>query len=132
MNRRSFFQLFIGGAGFLAIAATLKSNNAWAQERRRGGGAAAAAGPVLVDPASAAAKQVNYVHKHSDLKDKTLMTERAGVKWTDQKCTNCSFYQKHDKDNKVGALAVGGCTMPFAAGKVVADAGWCMTWAKKA
>ena len=130
MNRRDFFQLFIGGAGLLTLATTLKPSQLKAEERRRSGGAAAA-GPVLVDPAAPAAKQVNYVHKHSDMKDKALKVERSGVKWDDQKCTNCSFYQKRDKDNKIGAMAVGGCSMPFASGKVIADAGWCMTWAKK-
>jgi hypothetical protein len=59
------------------------------------------------------------------------MQDRQGVKWADQKCTGCSFYLKRDKDNKVKGMSVGGCSMPFAAGKVVADAGWCVTWAKK-
>jgi hypothetical protein len=131
MNRRDFFQLFIGGAGLVALANTFKPAQAKAEERRRGGGSAAAAGPVLVDPNSADAKQVSYVHKHSDIKDKKVQLDRQGVKWVDQKCVGCSFYQKRDKDNTVAGMAVGGCAMPFATGKVVADAGWCMTWAKK-
>ena len=130
MNRRNFFQLFIGGAGLVALATTLKPLQATAEERRRGGGAAAA-GPVLVDPNSAEAKQVNYIHEHKDLKDKSVMKDTQGVKWADQKCEGCSFYEKRDKDNKVGARSVGGCKMPFATGKVVASTGWCTTWAKK-
>ena len=131
MNRRDFFQLFIGGAGLAALVSTLKPSQANSQERRRGGGAAAAAGPVLVDPKAADAKQVHYVHKHSDHKDKSVQLDRQGVKWADQNCKNCSFYQKRDKDNKASGMTVGGCAMPFAAGKVVAENGWCMTWAKK-
>lgn len=131
MNRRDFFQLFIGSAGFLTVATILKPHQLNAQQRRRSGGTAAASGPVLVDPASADAMQVSYVHKHSDMKKKELQTERSGVKWLDQKCTNCNFYQERKKDNKVGSIAVGGCGMPFAAGKVVANDGWCITWAKK-
>ena len=131
MNRRDFFQVFIGGASLLTLATTLKSNTANAEERRRGGGAAADGKPVLVDPASPTAKQVNYAHKHSDVTDKTVQLDRQGVKWADQKCLNCNFYQVRAKDNKIGAMTVGGCTMPFAAGKVVAEAGWCNTWAKK-
>lgn len=132
MNRRDFFRVFVGGAGLVAIASTLKPSKAYAEERRRGGGAAAAStAPVLVDPKSAEAKQVNYAHKHSDIKDKSVQLDRQGVKWADQKCKGCSFYQKREKDNKVNGMMVGGCAMPFAAGKVIADEGWCMTWAKK-
>ncbi len=126
MNRRSFFQTALTTMGAL----TLYSLVAKSEERRRGGGAAAA-GPVLVDPKESTAKAVNYVHKSSDIKDVKLQADRTGIKFKDQKCKNCAFYQK-DKEVSVGGKTAAPCLMPFAAGKVVAAEGWCTTWAKKA
>lgn len=126
MNRRSFFQ-----TAFLALgAAVVLPSLVKAEERRRGGGAAAAA-PTLVDPKDAAAKAVNYVHNNKDVKDKTLQTERNGVKFAEQKCHTCNFYDK-SKETTVGGKKAGGCQMPFASGKLVSAEGWCTTWAKKA
>lgn len=127
MNRRSFFQTALMAIG----AATILPSLLQAEERRRGGGAAAAsATPTLVDPKDAAAKAVNYVHETKDIKDKALQTERAGVKFADQHCKGCAFYDA-TKTVTVGGKKAGPCQMPFAAGKVVAAEGWCSTWAKK-
>lgn len=128
MNRRSFFKaafLTVGAlAGYSAIAN--------AEERRRGakpasGGAAVA---TLVDPKDPAAKGVNYVNKNTDIKDAKLQTERAGIKFKDQKCSNCVFYVK-DKETTVAGKKAAPCQMPFAANKVVTAEGWCTSWAKK-
>ncbi len=127
MNRRSFFGSLVTVTG-VALILPLIAN----AERKRGGGAAAAgAGPKLVDPKDGQAKAVNYVHNTSEIKDKALMTDRAGVKFADQHCKNCAFYTG-DKETTVDGKKAAPCQMPFASGKVVAAAGWCTTWAKKA
>ena len=126
MNRRSFLQ-----AALLSISALGFFSWAQAEERRRGGGAAAAgAAPQLVDPKDPAAKAVSYVHDNSEIKDKALQAERSGVKFKDQHCVGCVFYEKA-KEATVGGKKAAPCQMPFAAGKVVSEKGWCSTWAKK-
>ncbi len=128
MNRRSFFQTFLTTIGAVTVFSTL----AQAEERRRGGGAAGAAGAEkLVDPKDPAAKSVNYVHNKKDIKDKALQTDRNGVKYPQQFCNNCAFYTK-EKESVVDKLKAAPCQMPFAAGRVVANEGWCTSWAKRA
>ncbi len=125
MNRRSFFQTTLTACG-----ATLAfySLNAHSEERKRGGGAAPAA--TLVDPNGSAAKAVNYVHDAKSIKDVKLQTERSGVKFKDQNCKSCAFYEK-DKEGTTAGKKSAPCQLPFAAGKVVAAGGWCASWAKK-
>ncbi len=125
MNRRLFIQT---AALSIAVLAVLPSV-VMAEERRRGGSAAAAA-PVLVDPKESGAKAVNYVHSIKDIKDNALKTERNGVKFEAQNCTNCVFYTK-DQETTAGGKKAAPCQMPFAKGKLVAAEGWCSTWAKK-
>lgn len=125
MNRRSFFQASLLAIGAVAVLPSILQ----AEERRRGGGAAAAT-PTLVDPKSPEAMAVKYVHNVKDIKDKTLQTERNGVKFEAQHCTACNFYDK-TKETTVAGKKAGGCQMPFASGKLVAAEGWCTTWAKK-
>jgi hypothetical protein len=125
MNRRSFFQTVLGAAGALTLLPLLVK----AEERRRGGGAAAA-GLQLVDPKDAAAKAVSYVANKKEIKDKALQTERTGVKFADQHCKTCAFYQK-DKETTIAGKKAAPCQMPFAAGKAVSSEGWCTSWAKK-
>ncbi len=125
MNRRSFFQSTLVACGAIALF-SLQANS---EERKRGGGAATTAVP-LVDPNDSAAKAVNYVHDAKSIKDVKLQTERAGVKFKDQNCKNCTFYQ-NDKEGMTSGKKSAPCLMPFAAGKVVAAEGWCSTWAKK-
>ena len=128
MNRRSFFQVAALTVGALVGYSAL----ARAEERRRGGDAGAGAGAAtLVDPKDQAAKAVNYVHNNSEIKDAKLTAERTGVKFKDQKCNGCAFYQK-DKEASVGGKKAAPCLMPFATGKVVSADGWCTSWAKKA
>ncbi len=126
MNRRTFFQALVVGVGALTVIPSLVK----AEERRRGGGASASAAPKLVDPKDAQAKAVSYVHDKKDLKDKSVQTERAGVKFADQLCKNCQFYTAAKEVTAEGKKAAP-CQMPFATGKVVAAEGWCTTWAKK-
>lgn len=127
MNRRSFFQAAFLSVGALAILPSL----AQAEERRRGGAPATAASPQLVDPKDPAAKAVNYVHDNSSITDKALQLERSGTKFKDQHCTSCTFYQK-DKETTLAGKKVAPCQMPFASGKVVAEKGWCSSWARRA
>jgi hypothetical protein len=126
MNRRNLLSSLAALTGVAVILPMIAN-----AERKRGGSAAAASGQILVDPKDPQAKAVNYVVKHSDLKDKALQVERSGVKWTDQKCSNCAFYDA-TKPLIVGGVKAAPCSMPFAAGKVVAQDAWCTTWAKKA
>lgn len=123
MNRRELLISLAAVTGIATVFPTLVK-----AERKRG--ETASAGPVLVDPKDPQAKAVNYAAKHKDITDKALQAERNGVKWADQTCLNCAFYDK-TKEVTVGGVKAGPCLMPFAAGKVVAQAGWCSTWAKK-
>lgn len=125
MNRRSFFQTLFASASALSLF-----SYAQAEERRRGGNTAAPAPAQLIDPKDPGAKAVSYVHDNKDIKDKALQTERSAVAFKDQRCVTCSFYQK-DKETKVGGKTAAPCQMPFATGKVVAERGWCTSWAKK-
>ena len=126
MNRRSFIQQALTLTGAIALFPIL----AHSEERRRGGGtAAAAAGLVLIDASDPQAKALNYAPEHSGVKDKSLQTERNGVKWADQKCQGCNFYQK-DKEAKVGGKVAAPCQL--FANKAVVATGWCSSWAKKA
>jgi hypothetical protein len=126
MNRRQLLTSFVTLTGIAAILPTIAR-----AERKRGGDAAGSAGPILVDAKDPQAKAVNYGAQHKDIADKSVQTERAGVKWADQKCLGCAFYDK-TKEVSVGGVKAGPCSMPFAAGKVVAQGGWCSSWAKKA
>lgn len=127
MNRRSFFQTALTAFGAL----TVLSITAKSEERRRGGGGAAAAtGLALVNPNEPAAKGVNYVENLNQVKDAKLQTERSGVKFKDQHCKSCVFYQK-DKETTISGKKAAPCQMPFAAGKAVTAEGWCTSWAKK-
>lgn len=126
MNRRSFLQTTFTAFG---AALSLFSFHANSEERKRGGGTAAMAA-TLVAPNDSAAKAVNYVHDVKSIKDVKLQTERSGVKFKDQNCKGCAFYQK-DKEAMTSGKKSAPCQMPFAAGKVVAAEGWCASWAKK-
>jgi hypothetical protein len=125
MNRRQLLTSFVALTGIATILPTI------ARAERKRGGDAKASGPVLVDPKDPQAKAVNYGAKHKDITDKSVQLERTGVKWADQNCSNCAFYDK-TKEVSVGGVKAGPCSMPFAAGKVVHQTGWCTTWAKKA
>ncbi|MBC7754168.1 MAG: high-potential iron-sulfur protein [Moraxellaceae bacterium] len=125
MNRRSFIQTALTITGALAFLPLIAKS----EERRRGGGAAAAAGLVLIDPKDSQAKALNYAHEHKDITDKTLQSERSGVKWTDQKCQGCNFYVK-EKEGKASGKTAAPCQL--LANKAVAATGWCSSWAKKA
>lgn len=125
MNRRDFIQQAIAMTGLVALLPAL----AHSEERRRGGGSAAAA-PALVLAESKGAQEsaLNYVVNHADVKDKALQTEKNGVKWVDQKCQNCAFYQK-DKETMVGGKKAAPCQL--LPNKAVVPSGWCTSWAKK-
>ncbi len=127
MNRRSFLGSLATATGVALILPLIAK-----AERKRGGGiAAAGAGLKLVDPKDGQSKAVSYVQNHLDVKDKALMTDRAGVKFADQKCKNCVFYTG-DKEATIDGKKAAPCQMPFATGKAVASEGWCSSWAKKA
>jgi len=127
MNRRQLLTTLVTATGLAAIMPVIAR-----AERKRGGGdtAGGSAGAQLVDPKDAQAKAVSYAHAHKDITDKKIQTERQGMKWADQKCSNCAFYDK-TKETTAGGKKAGPCQMPFAAGKVVAADGWCTSWAKK-
>ncbi len=127
-NRRSFLQATLALVG----VATLLPKTTLAEGKRGGGSSSAAsnAKPKLVDPKSSDAKAVFYAHHIKDVKEKSVMTERQGVKFLDQKCKSCVFYDA-TKETTVDGLKAGPCQMPFAKDKVVSADGFCSTWAKK-
>jgi len=124
MNRRQLLTSVVTATGVVALWPIISR-----AEGKRGGGAAAAAGGALLDPKDPTAQAVKYAHAHKDIKDKTLQTERQGVKWADQKCTGCALYDAK-KATTVNGMKCGGCAL--FPNKVVADSGWCTSWAKKA
>lgn len=127
MNRRSFIQQALAVTGIMAFLPTL----ARSEERRRGGGAASATVPALTlaDPKGAQEAALSYAVNHSDVKDKALQTEKSGVKWADQKCQSCAFYQK-DKEAIIGGKKAAPCQL--LPNKAVLPSAWCTSWAKKA
>ncbi len=124
MNRRDFIQrtfLFTGLAAVIPAIALA--------ERRRGGAApaAATAGLALISPSDPMAKALNYVEKHSDIKDKNLKTEKNGIKFENQKCDGCAFYTKA-KEATVSGKKAAPCQL--LQNKGVVASGWCSSWAK--
>lgn len=135
-NRRRFFIHMGQMLGLALIAPGLFTSRVLAEERRRSrneGGpssAGSAAGkpvPVMVQPGVGAATAVNYVHKHSDIKDQGLKIDRGGVPFEKQFCNNCTFYTK---DSTKGGEEVGKCQI--FPNQLVKGTAWCSTWTKKA
>jgi ribosomal protein S27AE len=132
-SRRRFF-IHVGQMlGLAALAPVLFSAKALAEEKRRArpteGGAAggAEAGLTMVEPGKGAGAAVNYVLKHSDVKDAALKIERGGLPFEKQLCTNCGFYAKHSVKN---GEEVGKCQI--FPNQLVKGSAWCASWNKKA
>lgn len=122
LSRRSFFKGMISAFGLVAVSGSLTS--AFAQGRKKKEAEAPKSSePTLVEPGKGMAANVNYQHKHADVKDAALKVEKQGVKWDAQLCSNCVLYTKHGADT-------GRCTL--FPGQLVKDAGWCTSWSKKA
>lgn len=135
INRRGFLQL----SGALLLAPVVIGAAAKAEERRRGSAPAAAAGGAkeldlpLVEPGKDAALAMRYYHSHADAKADAQVNkaEKTGVPWEKQLCSSCSFYKKAGTKKVAGKdQEVGTCTI-FPQ-KLVAGAGFCNSWAKKA
>ena len=137
INRRGFLQL----SGAVLLAPVVIGAVARAEERRRGSAAPSAA-PAggskeldlpLVEPGKDAALAMRYHHSHADAKADAQVNkaEKTGVPWDKQVCSACSFYKKagtkkvDGKDQEVGTCTI----FPQ---KLVAGAGFCNSWAKKA
>ncbi|MCS6838093.1 MAG: high-potential iron-sulfur protein [Bdellovibrionaceae bacterium] len=128
-SRRNFLTKIFTGLGLVALF--LKSEELLAQRKKKASESASASKPTsddlpLVTPGQGMAKSVNYVHDKKDLTDKTLKTERQGVKFENQQCSNCILYTAHGKRNEV---EVGKCQL--FPNQVVKASGWCSSWAKK-
>lgn len=112
----------ITGVAVVASKVGLYSTPAFAQRR----GKSAGGEPNFVTPGKGMASSVNYVEKHSDIKDAKLKTTRMGVPFEGQSCSNCMLYKKTgDKDGK----EYGTCTL--FQGQVVKGEAWCASWSKK-
>ena len=74
---------------------------------------------ALVDEKDAQAAALGYVADAKRVDTKKFPRFAAG-----QNCTNCALYQGKPTDKAAGC--------PLFAGKLVAGAGWCSAWAKKA
>lgn len=117
-TRRDFLKVgLLTTVGFTAFLPSLSA----AEGRRRSGNATENA---LLDENSPQAKALNYKADSSKIVDKTLMTERQGVQFKSQKCSNCGLYTGKPGE-KQGPCAV----FP---GKMVSSNGWCTSWNKKA
>ena len=129
-SRRDFFKRSLALVGLGLLIPTIFSRVGQAEERRRSRGGEGAAGSgnlPLVKPGVGMAAGVNYVEKHSDLKNAALKTDRQGVKFEKQFCTGCILYTKHSGS---GASEIGKCQL--FPGQGVKGEGWCTSWAKKA
>ena len=104
MNRRQFSRTC---AGFAAVALTTPAALVHAQDVPH------------VDPESAQAKALGYVHDASQVDKAKFANYVEG-----STCANCQLYQGKPTD-KQGACAI----FP---GKAVAADGWCSAWVKKA
>lgn len=124
MNRRNFLKQVVTLAGVATVFPLISKAG-----ERKSGTAAVAGGLALVDVKDAQAAALNYVHDVKDVKNKSLQTERSGVKWGAQKCQGCSFYDT-TKESTIGGKKAGPCQL--FPGKAVAANGWCSSWAKKA
>ncbi|MCX7977704.1 MAG: high-potential iron-sulfur protein [Bdellovibrionaceae bacterium] len=124
MNRREFFVRAGLTVGLATLATLGGSWVALAEQKKKKGQASGGGSVPLVDPATdPTAKAVNYVHDRKQITKKELMIERQGVKFEQQSCANCSFYQE---------VSGGQGTCTIFAGKHVKAAGWCTSWNKKA
>jgi hypothetical protein len=129
ISRREFCKIgtvaaaVVAGAGVLStLGQTAQAAEEGRKKKDAGGGA-----DQLCDPKAGMPKGMNYQHKHSDVKDAKLKTEKQGVKFDGQFCNNCSFYTQK---TKIKGEDVGACqVLP---GCVVASKGWCTSWNKKA
>lgn len=118
-NRRDFLK--VAGVTTVGLLGLSLANVVKAEERKRGG--AAAPKVELVDENSSQAKALNYKSDRAKVSDAKLKTERQGVAFDKQSCSNCSLYQ-----GKPGEKSGGCAVFP---GKQVAAGGWCTSWMKK-
>jgi hypothetical protein len=81
---------------------------------------------TLISETDATATALNYKHDAASV-PANLQTEKNGVPFAEQKCSNCTFYKAV---GQLDGAEVGSCQI-LAAGKVKA-AGWCNSWGKKA
>lgn len=127
-SRRQFLQTAAVAVGAMALSQVASAEG----RKARGAGGAAGADPALAWPMVKAgegmAKSVNYVEKHSDVKDEKIKTARQGVAWDKQYCNNCMLHTAvaAKKDGK----EVAKCSL--FANQLVAGQGWCTSWAKQA
>ncbi len=131
-QRRQVLKAALGIVGAGLLLPTLLNSPALAEERRRGKKPEAGAGGgdlalPLVEPGKGMAAGVNYQHRHADVKDAKLKTDRQGVKFEAQFCDNCMLYSPVGEKS---GEKVGKCTL--FANQLVKGKGWCTTWAKKA
>ena len=115
LNRRQALQTLA-----IALPVTMVAANA---VKAFAGAPAAAPELKLVPDTDATAKALKYVADGT----KAARVDKMGVAAKDQNCKNCQFYSKA---GEVKGQEVGKCLM-LPAG-MVASAGWCMSWTKKA
>lgn len=116
-TRRDFLKTsFLTTVGIAAFLPTLTT----AQEKRR---SSKTTEVEVLDENSPQAKALNYKSDSSKVKDKSLMTERQGVPFKNQKCSNCGLFQGKpgDKNGPCGVFP----------GKLISSSGWCTSWNKK-
>lgn len=131
-TRRDFIKKSAQGLAGVALAGGflnwISLDSAYAKKKKKKkSGASGGSDQKLIDTNAPMAKNVRYQHDKSKITDAALKIEKQGVKWADQKCSNCVLYNA--VVDKVDGKAVGKCSL-FPQ-NVVAAEGWCTTWAKK-
>lgn len=106
-SRRNLFRL--AGAGSLALLlpamTRMSAGTAWAEDER-------------LDPESAQAKALGYVHHYSDVDQSSFPRYEEG-----QICANCQLAQ--------GDLSAEWFGCSIFPGKQVANEGWCSAWVQR-
>ena len=134
VNRRDFFKTAMTVfAGSLVLPSLFKNlPEAQAEQKRK---SKEAASLDVISETNPVAVNLKYTTNHATIKDATLKTERQGVKFENQFCKDCQFYQIKeegtDKNEKVAPcqLMINPTTSKS---YFVKSKGWCNSWAKRA
>lgn len=116
-SRRQFFNQVLGAVGLLAAGPALLKSLMSEQAQAQTAGA-----PSYVVPGQGMAASVGYVENKTKV-EKSLMIERNGVAFKDQKCSNCVLFQP-EAGGKGGKCAL----FP---NQLVKPTSWCKSWSKK-
>lgn len=120
-SRREFIKTLAASSAGLLLT-TLSFRNVLAEEKKKkkeaGGGA------LPADPKKGKAKELNYVPDRAKVTDAKLKVEKMGVPFNKQDCKNCVLYKPTGGGHGICML------MQSEPEHIVAEIGWCTSWAK--